>query len=552
MKTVTSSEPRVTTLTTLLAAACMAIVTACAADTDGAPGVQCAGSVECEHGLTCSFNFCVEAAPNHLALMARIVPPPSTGLLPQQVQSLSLTDGPNLLVTLLPSQHVRGVVTRRGAPSLSNVAGEIEVRAPDVIHGFDPRFNATSLDGTSGPDNFGFDLAVLPGRSYLGTFRPADPELPRFDFELPVAAVDAGRFDIELPARSEYVTVRGLVRHANPETPVLGARVVVLTGKSDVAAVTKTDDIRGLFEVLVAPGTTQVKLQIEAPEAGPLFPDYTTDELPVGEEQLSVIVPNPPLDIAAYDTTIQVLQPDGLPARGMSLTIQGVLEGGTIRRTTTTDEDGKAHLTVLNGPYECLVVVPNDLPFASWHGFIDLGVQSIAIGGAGTTIQLQERPLFSGRILDAFGAPVTAGTVTLDRDIAKQNGEKLVIAPPDVTLDLDADGGFEALLDPGQWDIIVAPDPETGAPNTHESDVEIGDEGLALDLGLAVPGLLHLTVGGPDGQFLPGVTVELWQPGAEAEKPRLLARGTTSAQGFVDLLVPHAAVDAALTADESL
>ncbi|MFO0750413.1 MAG: hypothetical protein U1F43_32795 [Myxococcota bacterium] len=518
---------------------CGLTLAACADDTALPPGLQCEGSRECEHGLACSFNYCIDPTPNALTMMARIIPPPSTGLLPQQVPSFSVADGPNLLVRLLGSAHVRGVVTQKGAPSVTNVPGEIEIHASDVIAGFEHRFSTTSLEGIN--DGYGYDLLVLPGRDYAGTFRPSDPDLPRSWFVLPREAVDAGRFDLELPAKSEYVTVRGRVRREEPETPVLGARVVVLVNKTEVAAVTQTDDIRGMFEVLVAPGIEKVRLEIEAPDAGAIFPDFVTDEFVLGSDELTVVVPNPPLDVAPYDAAIHVEAPDGSPAVGLSVTIQGVLEGGTIRRNAITDKDGVAHVNVLSGPYECLVIVPPELAMASWHGFVDLGLAGLATGAAvGTTIQLAPRPTLSGHITDAFGMPVSPGTLTLARDIEKKEGEQLVIAPPDLTLDLDEDGGFTAQVDPGSWDLVIAPDPVTGAPNAHESDIEVGPDGLSLDVALPPPGLLHLTVGGPDGPFMPDVTVELWLPPVGSDvHPRLLARGTTTAQGFVDLLVPH-------------
>lgn len=510
---------------------------ACAQGSELPHGLQCEASLECDHGLACSFNYCIDPTPNALTLMARIVPAPATGLLPQQVPAFAVDDGPNLLVRLVASAHVRGVVTQRGAPIVGNVPGELEVRAPDVIDGFDNRFTAPSLNGLDG-DGYGFDLTVLPGRSYEGIFRPADPDLPRQPFVLPRAAVDAGRFDLELPSRGEYVTVRGRVRRDDPETPVFGARVVVLTSALDVLAVTQTDDIRGMFEVLIAPGVDKVRLEIDAPATGATFPSFTTDDIALADGDIIVVVPSPPLNVAPYDANIHVTTADGAPAAGLAVTVQGVLEGGTIRRTATTDAYGVAKVSVLSGPYECLVTVPPESPWASWHGFIDLGVQAV-VPQVGTTIELARRPLLEGRVIDAFGMPVSPGTLSLERDLSRLTGESLVIAPPELTVALDEDGAFSVAVDAGTWDVVVSPDPVTGAPNAHESDVEVGEDGLTIDLGLPPPGLLHLTVGGPDGPFLPDVTVELWLPSDDGEGPRLLARGTTTAQGFVDLLVPH-------------
>ncbi|MCC6625395.1 MAG: hypothetical protein IT385_29385 [Deltaproteobacteria bacterium] len=524
-----------------LALVLLAALGACADGSELPPGLQCRADPECEAPLSCSFNHCVAREPNALVLMARLTPPVSSQLLPQQVAALSLADGPDLLVELLPSAVVRGVVTIDGDTFTLNVPGEIEVRASDVIAGAGHRFTALSRVEL-GLDGYGFELVVLPGRTYEGTFRPADDELPVHRFTLDAKSVESGRLDIVLPARSAYGVVSGRVRTGEGPKPILDARVVVLGEDDGVLAVTRTDPERGQFEVLVAPEVTSVRLKIESPSGGPVFPDFVSGPHVVGE-YVDVIVPDPPANVAAYDAVLRVLvqgagDEGATPVEGLTVTLQGKLDGGTLRRTATTDADGEAHFRVLAGSYECLIVVPPDRPFSSWHGTVDLSPQALIPRPDAWTVTLWPRPTFSGRIVDAFGRPVSAGKLTFERRVARQEGELLAIAPPPITAPLGADGTFALQVDPGTWDLMVAPDPTTGAPHAHEAAIEVGPDGLHLELDLPMPGLIHLTVAGPDGVFRPDVTVDLWLPSGDA--PRLLARGTTGKRGFVDLLVPHA------------
>lgn len=525
-----------------LATALALLTGACADGSELPAGVNCSASTDCHEPLTCSFNQCVTPGANRLVLMARLTPPSSSGLLPQQVGDLALASGPDLLVELLPSARVSGVVTIDGDTFTVNVPGELEVRSADVIDGLTQRFTATSRVEV-GTDGYGFTLVVLPGRSYAGTFRPADIELPAHHFTLDAAAVASGRFDIVLPARTSYGTVAGRVRTADGPKPILDARVVALGADDAVLGVTRTDPERGQFEMLLAPDVTSFRLKVESPPAGPVFPDFVTTTYTLGAEALDVIVPDPPADIAAYDAVLQVVGAEAAdaspsPVEGLTVTLQGVLDGGTLRRTATTDAEGRATFRVLAGQYECVVIVPPGLPYASWHGLVDLAPQAVVADPTAWTVSLALRPTWSGSVRDAFGAAVPAGTLTFERRVQRDDGDLLALAPPAIDVELGADGAFSVRLDPGTWDVVIAPDAETGAPNAHEAGVVVGEAGLVRDIELPLPGLLHLTVAGPDGDFLAGVGVDLWLPGDDG--PRLFASGTTNDRGFVDMLVPHA------------
>lgn len=509
--------------------------------------LQCRSDRECELGLTCSFNHCITPGDNHLALKARITPPPPTQLLPQQIPLLTLGDAPDRLVQLLAPTIVRGTVRPAKDPFAANVEGDIVVRTSGDIPGLDFVFEAHSLAGLD-VDGFGFSLALLPGRDYVGTFRPTDRTLPRHVFEIPAEALVGGRFDITLPRRVDYLVLQGRVRKSD-YTAIAGARIVVLSATGEVAAVTASEAPRGTWEVLVPPDLTTFTIKTESPSDGPVFPEFTTPLLSYAAgAQIDLVVPDLPPGTEPIEAVIRVSErrasadalapPEVIAAAGRTVTIVGALAGGSLRRTGTTDARGEVRFSALPGAYECLVASPPQARAATWHGFVNFAEWQADAGAEPVAIELSPRVPFVGRVTDAFGRPVTAGTLTLERRLDAREDEALFIAPAPFETRLGAEGYYATQLDPGTYDLTVAPDPSTGAPRTLETEIVVGEDGLRFDLGLPPPGLLHLTVAGPDGTWIAGAQVELWMDDALGQ-PRVLAITSTGEDGFVDVLVPH-------------
>ena len=516
------------------------------------PDLGCESSRECNEGLACSFNHCVVPDPNRLALHARIIPPPTSGLLEQQLPTLTLDDGPDRLVQLIEPKVIRGTVRPRADgggggnnPLVSNVEGDITVRSAGDIPGLDFVFSAHSLDGLD-TDGFGYTLTLLPGRDYTGTFRPSDPALPRHVFSIKREDIKSDRFDISLPAFDTYLKVEGRVMKSD-YTPITNARIIVLANR-EVAATAVSDAPRGRFEVLLPPGLTTFAITVESPADGPVFPEFTTEPMTwLAGSEVDLVVPElapgtEPIEarlrIIERKSSVEGLAPALVPAVGRRVTIIGVLAGGTLKRSGTTDEQGEVVFHALPGAYECLIASPPQAAAATWHDFVNLASWQDPGAADVVEIELAPRAPFVGRITDAFGAPVEAGTITLERRRDAKAGDQLVIAPQPFEAKLGTDGVFMTAVDPGTYDVLIAPEPGTGAPHAFETDVVVGGEGLRFDLGLPPPGLLHLTVAGPDGAWIPGTQVELWIDDDLGE-PRLLSIGSTGEQGFVDVLVPH-------------
>lgn len=506
----------------------------------------CSVASDCPDAQTCTFGFCVTDEMNTLELRARIIPPPGTGLLQQQVPAVPLAAGPDVLVTLVQPVTLYGVVRHEGDALSVNVPGEIEARTPGDLPGMDYRFTSKSIEGLDA-DAHGYELALLPGRPYEITFRAESKTLPPHVFSLPPESVVDGQFDIALPAKTDYVPVEGIVRF-DTYSIIAGARVTALLPDGTGVPAVTTEEKAGKFEMKLPPGTESVQLLVQAPEAGPIFPDTLTDWVEPGLDMM-ITIAQLPKGLGEFDVELLVVGPDDQgdlqPVAGLSVVILGDFDGGSLRRTGTTDEDGIARIRTLPGAYDVLVAVPPAHPYGTWHTKMNLTQPDADVKTTdemvASTITLSPRPYLTGNVVGSEGEPVFAGSVIATRR-PSGFGDGLAIAPAPFKAALDPNGRFVVRVDTGTYDIRVVPQASTGAPAHLLCGQDVHGD-LDLDITLPAPALARVTVAAPDGSFLSDVMVELYLPsegieGAEGAQT-MLAKGTSGPGGFVDLLVPH-------------
>lgn len=528
--------------TLLLGAALLAL--AAPACSEGALDVSvgaCSSDNDCVDGRVCDFNHCVAPGQNQLVMQARVIPPANTELLPQQLPELTFAEGPDRLIRLVEPAVVRGVVRPRGDSFTVNVPGELEVTTPGEVAGLDHRFSARVVDGVDA-SGLGYTLRVLPGRRYAGTFRADDRTLPPFAFVLEPETIATGRFDVLLPNRADYVTIDGRVR-AVDYTPIGGARVVALREDSSVVGITTSEPQRGQFSLTLPPDVTSVRLKVSAPDDGVVFPDFTTEPLSASGDA-DLVVPALPIGASVLDVAVEVVGPDefGLrqPVPGLTVNIIGDVSGGLLRRSAVTNADGVAIIRALPGEYECLISTSPDARWASWHGRVRLDTYGAVPAylpetGEPVAIELAPRARLFGTVYDASGEPIARGAIHATRRVERDPEQLLTLAPPPFKASVVA-GHYELFLDPGVYDLRVAPEPETGAPPVSLRGHAIAGQSELL-IELPEPALAHLTVARPDGTFLPGATIELFA--LHEGEPALLTKGTTSDGGYVDLLIPY-------------
>ena len=547
----------------LLAGALALVASACVADlsaTGGGTGNACNVASDCGgDALTCSVGYCVAEGTNSLTLRARIVVPPSSTLVSQQIPALDLSQGDAITVALVEPVMLWGVVANKGDTFVSNLAGEIEARASGDLPWLDHRFTARSFDGLD-QDGHGYELAVLPGRDYEVIFRPDDKTIPPHAFTLTADEAVDGKHDILLPAKDEYVQLGVHVR-LGEDQPIPGARLTVLMPDGRGLPTVTIDTVQSVASLKLPPGTAEVRVRVEAPADGPVFPEFVSEPF-APTDGVKISVPPLPPSMAEFDAEIRVLTSaettDGErePVQGVTLALLGHLEGGTLRRSASTDSEGVARFRALPGAYDVHVIVPNGKAWGSTVAKLNL-TPPPREGGAPSeapssddeedseapmpTIVLPDRPRISGTVIDASGTPVHEGVVVARRRVQPDADGGLVIAPSPVELSLTENGTFSAPVDAGTWDIAIRPAAHTGAPTDAISGIALSaDE--AFEFRLRDPGLAFLTLVDGDGNPQADVTVELFLADQD-DDPLVLAKGTTGEDGSVALLIPHVVAD---------
>jgi hypothetical protein len=541
-----------------------ALAACSATDPNSHPRV-CGSDGDCPSGLECSFEFCTVDAPTTLPLGARITPPGALELLVQQLPALAPDPLVGNTITLRRPVVVVGTVRNEGDAFSLNLPGELEARTAGDIPGLDYRFTARSLDGLDDAGH-GFTLRLLEGRDYVVTFRPESRDTPPYTFTLPAEQVARGQCDshspsdggpvvqhdvcrdVLLPKRSDYVRFQRFVRLGSVDlTPVGGARVNVELPDGRALPEVLTDEAKGSFDVNLPPGTDSVRLRISAADDGPLFPDFQSEWLDTdpADGVTAVVIDALPPNLVQFEAALSVRAPgDGgslAPVTGVSLTMFGHLEGGTLRRSAVTDADGVARFSALPGAYEIIVNVPPGLGYAARRVKLTLDAPS-ALGDEPVPIVLDSRLALEGTVRDAANRPVTAGSFIATRRPDKDANEALVLATAAFQGALDASGRFALLVDPGIYDVRVLPEPFTGAPAYRLAGVVV-DGPTELPLPLPAPSLAHLQVVDPDGAPIHNAIVELFTPATPDDLgnvPNLVAKGTTEGGGTVDLIVPFA------------
>ena len=540
--------PRATaTLAAIVAATWLAVAPAGCEPAGEASTTACGVDADCQHGQACAYGYCVQDGDNALVVHVRIVPADASGMLEQHVPALSLAAGRSLIVELLEPSSVKGFVLRPENAG-NNVPGQIDARTAGDIPGFNYRSTAPSYNGI-GTDHFGFSIALLPGRNYDVTFRPDQTDIPphteRWTAE---TLLDAdGQLDIDLPPRSVYRTLSGQVLFDGGD-PIGAARVLALLPEGTATSSTLSDAETGEFSLSLPPDAAEVRLKVVAPEEGPLFPDHVSAPIALTEQatgDLDVPIPPLPPGVSPFEAALRVVGADGggapVPLPGLTVTVLGRFEGGTLRRTVTTDEDGVGRFLSLPGGYEVLVKAPAEVPWASW-----LGTKNLSLDKSEPTpvvdIALQPRARLAGEVLDHLGTPVEIGQVEATRREEGRAGGTLALAATTFHGALGPGGAFELVVDAGVYDLRVLPDASTGAPATRIAGLDVSLDPPFTTVELPPPGLLHLVVSGPVAGPLAGATVELYLDQDDDEDlavtPPLLTRGTTGASGSVDLLVP--------------
>ncbi len=486
---------------------------------------------DCVAGLTCyDHRVCVATTVADTPIVLRLTPPPDSGLLSEQFAvTLGSAKGQAPKLVLTPPAVVRGTVSQKGNPLARSIPGTLLANAPGLVDGVDLRFDATSLATqktiAGSALAYGYELRVQAGLTYDVAFWPqSDAFPPHYTTATWGGSIDA--WDIELPADSEYLHVKGQIAAAGKGIAKL--RVALQDDAGRLCSTHATTDSDGKFDLLVdpsAPTAVTAVLGFEPADAKDLLPhgrvlpplalkDYALKPGPVDLGAIDV-GPLPEL----VDVTVHV-QADGGAAVPEALVQMehSLLQKRKGPQTFSAlfidvqgyvNAQGDFHTQLPPGAAQVIVQPAQKSPSArtAWQGDLQAGTQVLTCG--------QRLPV-GGAVLDYASRGVAASQVVLRRIDTPDKGLMLLgssdagAADP-IEIATDKDGAFHALVDPGTYAVWVLPPHGSGLAQVLARVADVAQGGNAADWQLIVPppALLLGSVLRTDGQAVPGVLVDV-------------------------------------------
>lgn len=512
---------------------------ACVACDEYAADAPCGSDQACAGGLVCAFGSCLDPLDQRLTTVdVEIDPGAASGLPVQNVLQVDLSVTPRVDVALRPGVLLGGSVSAGAEP----LAATVLLRPATSIPGraLAPQ---TTTDATGE-----FSVVVVDGARYAVTVNPADPARAPFyaHDDAPVRVEgDGGSFDLdplELPDVGPLVHGRVVAGSGAGASgiPALAVHVERADGRrlSSVA----TTDPNGDFQVALAEPVEDVLLVVSPTSDNAFFPVVTVPGLtlvdgdnPLGDVELGEVLSPVPFSATVLDS-------GGAPVAGARVRLQGLVGNGLFTVSVDADEQGLLDLLLPPATYEALVL--------GGAGNTDAGmllaneVEVPVPPNAPAVFRLPPRLVAGGVVRGVDGRPVASARLTLTRIsdvdgvVADVLGDLLVTFEAET----DADGRYQAALDPGRYRMAVRPPPSSAAPPF--SEVATFDNGRAThDLSLPQRAIVAGTVL-HDGQPREGAWVRVYSALLDERGAAILVgEGAAGADGAFEIGVPDLVAD---------
>lgn len=471
------------------------MLSSCALAFGGVEG-RCFVNEDCSDGLVCvapqpqqfSGGFCVLDEPNPLTFAIDISPVPGQGVLRhQQVFSpdaLFTGDTPQALLgnfTLEEAAVVTGLVAAIGVTQTPEVSISATLQEDPLIKGTGRETFFASSDATGI-----FSLSVRPGL-YDIVATSQDPTIPPLVVKGQSLPLKPGQtLQLQLDASQK---IRGVL--TSNGLPLEGFRVSA-RAEDDLITLRSTTTITGpdgSFSLSLTPGESKLVFRYEPDASGPNNVAPTFEQLVVLSSLTTVdgFFELGSFDTGALTAPLELIGRVSGPAANLndvqeasettSLTFireEAPNSTQSFSRKTTVDSNGNYSVQLLPGTYRVVAQTPAPDEFASGE-LSPIDFQCVAAPCPAIDLTLQRRHKVFGQIFDRGGLLIPEVFVVEART-ANQPQESPVIN----TSSDDALRGFEALLDPGLYDLTLLPPTSGGlAPgllfgvNALEQDVRV-------------------------------------------------------------------------------
>jgi hypothetical protein len=537
----------------------MAGVASCAASADSATGNTSGGG----GGGGCLTSDCVGVISMPAAWAIEIDPPGTanaalTELLPGSFGSGTLT------LTADAPMSVGTTFTAGAGGTVPSAANVVLTFAPSIGGRPDLTYEAPAKIGSSTSLTTG-SLTVpsaTMGRSatlQLIPLSPADQQIPPTSFAATIASTLAEM----LPA--SYPSISGSVVAALAGTPpIFIARAFQSGTQVSTAPATGAD---GTFQLLLSPSAAagSVIVELTPQNQGGADPWYTSSAVQPGINSLNQIVLPAYSQPNAFTLTVEGSDDPASIVGGALVRAQATLASSAVgatdySRAGTTGADGTVTLSLLPGTATtardyALTVIP---PGGSLYATRCIPVVGVTVGGTTTapvsllTVELDRRPVLTGTVTNAEGAPVGSVAITATAGPGATSGCANTNTPAvSSSTHANEDGTFQLPLDPGTYQLDYDPPAGSSAPRLTESEmitISAGEGQISHPVNLPAAGVVQGTVSAPDGSPLTSATIRIFEvrctsqagdcSGSTRTAPWLRAQTATDATGTFRAVVP--------------
>ena len=553
---------------------------------------ECAADSDCAAGQGCALpaGVCIAFYDRHQVFSVAVDPGEGSDLVTDQIAGLAVEAGGTMNLTVTPPATVFGIVALRtgtGSEPMAGgsvqttdtqVSGQLVATAPGMVPG--TQFRSDAL--VTAPTNPALTDATTPTYTmkiaaglvqpfqvaFIPDPRPDDADLPALPPYFVTTQLAGGRFDLLLPARSEYSRVSGnVVMHDGGKAGVVaGAQVTCSTATTDKATTSlssvATTTADGRFDVVVL-GQGPVNVRVSPGASSPLFAVKEFQVMPkAGAPNTTHKIDAGTLDLGdrppARNLAVQVLDTTQTTAIESAL-VQATADDGT-STVAVTGSDGIAQLKLLDTHYKLAVMPDPSTPFAA--AWVDLTVDATV--NPNRMMLLAPRLVVSGKVIrQATGAGVGGTVVTLATNrVNALMDVSQGLQEVSFTATTAADGTFTLAVDPGRYALAVAPATDSRLARYSLPDLTLAGGNQMMTVPLPEAALIHgvvtrqatdATAGAAGSMAVAGAHVQLFynvpaggaladvwsvQDAALAAMVQLAGEATSDANGHFSMVVP--------------
>jgi hypothetical protein len=489
-------------------------------------------------GAGCGGDEATASAPAPLRYAIELVPGKDSPLVRQQLPSLPIdADGGLALMLGAPATISGRVVATAGTDASMSAHLSAEPIGDPTIPGRPLVFETAAAAGVA-PNQDAFQLAVVPGPYDLHV-TPDLPDMPPFVVREQLLADRV--IEIAAPARNDLVKVSGRVLDGIG-VGVASMQVRVVGSGGETVSTTATTDGDGAFYVFMPKvvGTYTVRAQPTAEWPLPAAEQRLTVDAQSGPEVVAFVRLPRFNAVQSYDFQVVARSASGSvrAVMGARLAFAAVLidpDGvvATFSATALTDASGSASAVLVPGArYSATVRTPPDSEFAG------LVIDGLLLDQR--RFELGPRSAVTGTIYGADSQPVANAALQVLAIGADANGSgpAVPVTTSAASYVSDAHGRYRVLVDPGSYDLEVAPPEGSPYPRWASEQVTLG-AGAEVTVDVRLPPARRVSgrVTGPGGTGLADVDVRVFVL-SQTGSARLRGEARSDKTGGFTLVLP--------------